>query len=58
MKNHFTGNPLIDVALMNRGVKSIDEIDYKLNKILPINSLTFIQDVAKEILNAIEQNAL
>jgi single-stranded-DNA-specific exonuclease recJ len=56
MKNHFTGNPLIDVALMNRGVKSIDEIDYKLNKILPINSLTFIQDVAKEILNAIEQN--
>lgn len=56
MNSKFTGNPLIDVALMNRGVKSIDEIDYKLNKILPISSLTFIQDVAKEILKAIEKN--
>lgn len=52
----FTGNPLIDIPLANRGVKSIDEIDYKLNRILPINSLTFIQNVAKEILNAIDEN--
>lgn len=49
----LTGNPLIDVALSNRGIKDVSEIDYKITKILPVQSLDFVYDVADAILTAI-----
>lgn len=51
----ITGNVLFDTALHNRGVHSLGGIDYKLGKILPINSLNFVYDVANAILSAVKE---
>lgn len=57
MPFHLTGNPLIDIALNNRGITVKDEINFDLNKMLPITSLTGAEDVALKLLEAIKKQS-
>lgn len=53
---HLTGNPLLDLALYNRGVTSLEDVEYGLSKLIPVSTLTHSDVLAARLLDEIKTN--